>query len=112
MVDEVPRFDSTRVSIAAGQHICAMYFGVGERDDVLVPFLSDGLSCGDKCFPAIQEPDSANLISRLKATVATDVDVSESIAGEQLEIKTSSEHVLSPDEFDPSTIVEFWDTTV
>jgi hypothetical protein len=112
MVDVAPVFDRARISIEAGQHICAMYFGMRERDHVLLPFVGDGLSNGDKCFAAIQEPDSADLVSKLAAQLGTGVDVSEMIAGDQLEIMTSSEQLLSPDQFDPSTIVEFWDTTV
>jgi hypothetical protein len=61
-------FDKHGIPIDGGNHICAMYFGVRERDDVLG-----------------------------------------SIACDQLEIKTSTEHILSHDEFDPQEIIEFRD---
>jgi hypothetical protein len=112
MLDERPTFDRSRIPIDSGQHICAMYFGVRERDDVLLPFLGDGLARGDKCFTAVQEPDSASLISKLATMLGAEVDVPNSIARQQLEVKTSTDQLLPSDDFDPSTIVEFWDATV
>jgi hypothetical protein len=112
MVDERPSFDRSRIPIDSRQHICATYFGVRERDDVLLPFLGDGLARGDKCFTAVQEPDSAPLLSKLATTLGAEVDVPNSIARQQLEVKTSADQLLSPDDFDPSTIVEFSDATV
>lgn len=112
MIDEpIPR-DRSRVPIDAGVHICAMHFGTRDRDQVLLPFLGDGLARGDKCFTAVNEDDSADLISKLTELLGTEVDVSRSISREQLEIRTSSEQVLSPDHFDPSAVIEFWDTSV
>jgi hypothetical protein len=104
---------SQRVPIDAGQHICAMHFGLHDRDNVLLPFLGDGLADGHKCFTAIQESDSAALISKLRDhTERGHVDLLESLAREQLEVKTSSEQLLSQDVFDPMEILEFWDNTV
>ena len=71
MTNEPSMFDKHGIPIDGGNHICAMYFGVRERDDVLG-----------------------------------------SIACDQLEIKTSTEHILSHDEFDPQEIIEFWDDRV
>ena len=112
MTDEPSVFDKIGIPIDAGHHICAMYFGVSERDDVLLPFVGDGLNLGDKCFAAVQEPDSTDFISKLAAVVGADVDLPESIARDQLEIKNSTDQILSPDQFDPSEIIEFWDNRV
>jgi hypothetical protein len=112
MIEERSLFDKSRTPIEAGQHICAMYFGVRERDDVLLPFLVDGLNRGDKCFAGIQEREATGLLAKLAATVGSDADVPKSVAREQLEVKTSDDHILSPDLFDPDEIVGFWDTTV
>lgn len=102
----------TERQVEAGQHICAMYFGVRERDNVLLPFLRDGLFRGQKCFAAIQEPDPGALIANLGERVEGRVDVPDSVARDQLEIKTSTDHILSAEDFDPVVIVEFWDTLV
>lgn len=109
--EPIPRVGS-RVPIAAGQHICAMHFGTRDRDKVLLPFLGDGLARGDKCFTAVNEDDSADLVSKLTDLLGTEVDVSQSILRDQLEIKTSSDQVLSPDLADPAAVIEFWDTSV
>jgi hypothetical protein len=52
MIDEPFPRDGSRVPIGAGQHICAMHFGTRDRDQVVLPFLGDGLASGDKCFTA------------------------------------------------------------
>ena len=36
--------------IPPGTHLCALYSGSGERDDLLFPFLSKGLRDGDTCL--------------------------------------------------------------
>ncbi|MDV6980036.1 MEDS domain-containing protein [Mycobacterium intracellulare] len=106
MVELRPKPDGTRISIEAGTDICVMYFGVRERNEILLPFLSEGLRRGDKCFAAVQEPDSADLIAKLANQTGSAVDLTISIDREQLEIRTSAEQLLSPDHVDPSVVVE------
>ena len=33
-----------------GDHICALFSGERERDQILIPFLRAGLASGDKCI--------------------------------------------------------------
>lgn len=106
------RFDATGVSIDVGTHICAMYNGSRERDNVLLPFLSDGLLRGDKCFAAVHEPNSADLTAKVGRHVGVGFDVPASIASRQFEIRTEAEPVLTKEKFDPSVIVDFWDSNV
>ena len=45
------------VQIAPGDHICAFYPSLADRDEILVPYLNEGLTAGEKnCDDG--EPDS------------------------------------------------------
>ena len=49
--------DRPGVAIEQGDHICAFYRGRDQRDDVLLPFLRDGLVQGHKCIAVMDDPD-------------------------------------------------------
>ena len=38
-----------RIEVDLGAHICAFYQGPAGRDEVLVPFLAEGMRLGEKC---------------------------------------------------------------
>ena len=37
------------LQLRVGDHICGFYRQPSERDDILIPFLVEGLKAGDKC---------------------------------------------------------------
>ncbi len=56
------------VEINAGDHICALYTRRGERDDVLMPFLREGLDLGHKCLVGLYEQDTRSIPDALGPT--------------------------------------------
>lgn len=50
--------------IPAGTHLCALYSGSGERDEILFPFLREGLRHGDRCLCYIDDPEPAAVRDR------------------------------------------------
>jgi hypothetical protein len=96
------------IAIDSGEHLCAIYLNHRERDDVLLPYLQDGLARGDKCLVAISEADSANLLAR----IIGDFDVPASVASGQLEVRTSTDPVLQPGQVATQVAIAFWDTKV
>ncbi|WP_162246866.1 MEDS domain-containing protein [Phycicoccus sp. Root101] len=50
--------------IPPGTHLCALYSGSGERDDLLFPFLSKGLRDGDTCVCYIDGLDHGAVRAR------------------------------------------------
>jgi hypothetical protein len=47
------------VAVGPGDHICAFYFAVADRDRVLIPYLEAGLRGGDKCICIVDATDPA-----------------------------------------------------
>src|ERR1700722_17328201 len=46
-------------SVPSGTHICAFFSGPAGRDDVVMPFLADGIRAGQKCLCVLEAPGSA-----------------------------------------------------
>ena len=89
------------VELAPGTHMCCMYRGPEERDDLLLPFLSAGLDAGQTCFAAVNDPDPARLRGYAE----------EEVPG-KLILRTSDEPIFDPDSFNVESIIAFWEKTV
>src|SRR5882762_9706404 len=61
------------LSIPAGTHICAFFRGVPERDQILVPFLTEGRRAGDKCTCIID--DEVDGVRTALGADAADIDI-------------------------------------
>ncbi|MET1007554.1 MAG: MEDS domain-containing protein [Propionibacteriaceae bacterium] len=89
------------VELASGTHMCCMYRGPEERDDLLLPFLDAGLDAGQTCFAALNDIDP----SRLRRYG------DEGLPG-KLILRTSDEPIFDPDTFNIESIIAFWEKTV
>jgi hypothetical protein len=49
----------------AGDHICAFYRGRAQRDEILMPFLSEGVRAGDKCMCLISAGEQGRIRSEV-----------------------------------------------
>jgi DNA-binding CsgD family transcriptional regulator len=47
-----------------GTHVCALYSGPDERDQLLVPFMQEGLRHGDQCVHLIDDVEPASMRQR------------------------------------------------
>jgi hypothetical protein len=96
------------VQVKPGDHICAFYVGLEERDQVLLPYLREGLLAGDKviCVVDASEP------SEVLASIGPDVDVDGCIASQQFELRPSSEAYLPEGSFSTGDMLEFWNASV
>lgn len=80
----------------AGDHICAFYRGRAQRDEILTPFLSEGVRAGDKCMCLI----SATEESRIRSNVGED--------GNLLDFVDSRSTYLRSGTFVGEHMMEFW----
>jgi hypothetical protein len=96
------------VRVKPGDHICAFYVGLEERDQVLLPYLREGLLAGDKviCVVDASEP------SEVLASIGPDIDVDGCIASQQFELRPSSEAYLPEGLFSTGDMLEFWNASV
>jgi hypothetical protein len=92
------------LSIPPGTHICAFFRGIPERDEILVPFLMEGLSAGDKCTCIIDDGVEG---------VRTALGVAQGSAGAgQLDIGPSKDAYLRRGTFSTQDMLDFWEESV
>jgi hypothetical protein len=96
-----------RLSIAPGSHICALFRGIEERDQILVPFLREGLRANNKCMCIIDQ-GVEDVALAVGADGAATVDGDD----DQLAIRSSQETYLRRGEFSTQEMLDFWDDTV
>ena len=96
------------VQVRPGDHICAFYVGVEERDQVLLPYLREGLRAGDKVICVVDASEPAEVL----ASIGPDIDVDGCIASQQFELRPSSDAYLPEGSFSTGDMLEFWNASV
>jgi hypothetical protein len=97
------------LELAPGDHVCAFYRGIAERDEILIPYLREGLRAGDKCICIVDASDPETLLAALGA----DVDLGPCLGGRhQLEVQRSAEAYLPGGGFSTTEMLAFWDRVV
>jgi hypothetical protein len=95
------RWDGTAGS---GDHLCGLYRGEAERDEIMLPYLRAGLGNGDQCLCLIDRTDPAIIRDRL-AGDAGGLDES------RIDIRSASDVYLVNGEFIAEEMLEFLDET-
>lgn len=101
-------FGLVGVDLVPGDHMCAVYLGQQERDDIVLPYLREGLRDGDKCIVII---DSSPL-GDLQARIGDKQEVDGYVASRQLELHTANEAYLRTPPFTTEAMIQFWATNV
>ncbi|KWX04731.1 hypothetical protein TH66_05880 [Carbonactinospora thermoautotrophica] len=96
------------VRIAPGDHLCAFYRGLAERDKILIPYLSEGLRRGDKCICVVDATDPEVVLTAL----AADLDLGPYLSSQQLDVQRSSDTYLREGRFSTPLMLDFWDQAV
>lgn len=92
--------------IASSDHICSMHTSLKRRDEVLVPYLRDGLVAGHKCVAALTDPDFSHLHTRL----GSPAEVDRWLASGQLQLLGVDARVSTPETSSVTKMVEFWES--
>src|SRR5882757_8476143 len=93
------------LSILPGTHICAFFRGIPERDEILIPFLIEGLRSGDKCICIVDDGREA-----VRAALAG--EVAPATADQQLDIQPSQAAYLRRGTFSIQDMLAFWDESI
>jgi hypothetical protein len=96
------------VAIAPGDHVCAFYRGPAQRDELLVPFLREGIAAGDKCICVMDDPDT----ERVLAPLSESVDVAASLRTGQFDLMCSDTAYLPGGVFEIDRMLDFWERGV
>src|SRR3979411_1757820 len=99
---------ATGVELAPGDHVCALYPTLADRDDILNLYLREGLGDGDKCICVMESNDSASVLTSL----GVDVDLAPFLARHQLDVRWAAEAFPRGGSFSTDMVVEFWDHAI
>jgi hypothetical protein len=95
------RWDGTAGS---GDHLCGLYRGEGQRDEIMLPYLRAGLVNGDQCLCLIDRTDPAVIRDRLSADASA-------VDAPQLDIRSASDVYLANGDFVVEEMIGFLDET-
>ena len=101
-------FGLSGVDLTPGDHLCAMYLGQQERDEIVLPYLRAGLRAGDKCLCIIDSSPLGDLL----ASIGDQREVEGYVASNQLEMHTAHEAYLRTPPFSTEAMLEYWESTV
>ncbi|MET8246942.1 MEDS domain-containing protein [Streptomyces sp. NPDC005202] len=96
------------VQVTPGDHLCAFYRGPAGRDEILIPYLREGLQTGDKCICVVDANDPEVVL----AALAADLDRGPSLSSRQLDVQRSSDTYLREGRFSMDVMLDFWGDAV
>lgn len=96
------------VEAGLGDHICGLYAGNEQRDQMLMPFLEAGLRSGDKCICVVDGTEPAEIIAALRH----DVDASQHSGAKQIDVMRSADFYLRSGEFLAEEIISSWKAAI
>lgn len=94
--------------LAPGDHVCVFYQSRAGRDEILIPYLREGLWAGDKCVCVVDADEPESVL----AALGPDVDLSECLDRRQLQVERSTDTYLTGGSFSTEAMLDFWDRTV
>ena len=90
MTESVPLGIMDR-SVPSGSHVCAFYSGSAGRDEVVLPFLAEGLRTGHKCLAVLDSTSPGEVLAKL---YDRGVDADQAAQAGQIEVETPAKRVL------------------
>jgi hypothetical protein len=96
------------IDIGVGDHLCGLYSGLEQRDQVLMPFLTAGLRSGDKCICVVDGTDPAEIVAALDRDAASDGRAT----GKQLDVLRASDLYLRSGGFSAPEIIGSWKAAI
>ena len=91
-----------------GDHVCGLYTGDAQRDEIILAFLEAGLAAGDKCICVVDGTDPAEIVARL----GTRVDATGFAATKQLEVISSAAMYLRSGTFAADEVIGAWKAAI
>jgi hypothetical protein len=96
--------------VSVGDHICGLYAGTEQRDQVLIPYLAAGLRAGDKCICVVDGTEPAQIVAALDDEVT--IDGCGRTAGKQLDVLRASDIYLRSGGFSAAEVISSWKAAI
>jgi hypothetical protein len=90
------------VRLAPGDHICAFYPSLADRDEILIPFLRTGVLAGDKCICVVDASEPEHVVTAVGAAPEPD----------QLDVARCQDTYLCGGAFSTGAMLEFWEQEI
>jgi DcmR-like sensory protein len=97
-------------AVRQGDHICAFFFGVVERDSVLLPYLRAGLRGGDRCICVVHASEPSVVLQCIGQE--TDIDVHQLVESDQLDVRHANDAYLRTGGFSADAMLNFFNEFV
>ena len=91
-----------------GDHICGVFSGEAERDQILIPFLRAGLASGDKCICVVDGTTPGEIV----AALGSPGQAAALTAGKQLEVIGSPDLYMRSGRFLADEVIGAWKAAV
>jgi hypothetical protein len=91
-------------SVPSGTHICTFYSGPAARDEIVMPFLAEGIRSGQKCICILESLGPEDVVARL----GRQVDLGRSVETGQLELVTPADAYLRTGKFSTDDMLAYW----
>ncbi|RNM12203.1 MEDS domain-containing protein [Nocardioides pocheonensis] len=95
------------LELSPGDHVCAFYPTKVERDEILLPYLVEGMHAGAKCIAVLDADDGADIVDELAAALGPEIP-----APDQLALHTSGDTYLATGSFSTDAMLDFWEKSV
>src|SRR2546423_2837725 len=97
-------------AVHRGDHICAFFFGVVERDSALLPYLRAGLRGGDRCICIVHASEPSVVLQCIGQD--TDIDVHQFVESDQLDVRHANDAYLRTGGFSADAMLNFFNEFV
>jgi hypothetical protein len=92
------------LKVAPGDHVCVFYPSLADRDEILIPYLREGLRADHKCICIVDANGPEAVLGALGASV----DLVSALDQRQLEVLRSQDTYLRDGAFSTESMLEFW----
>jgi hypothetical protein len=96
------------IKVDLGGHLCGLYAGPQQRDELVIPFLEAGLHRGDKCICVVDGVEPNDIVDAL----GPDVDGAQRAVGKQLDVMRAADVYLRSGSFSPAEIISAWKAAI
>jgi hypothetical protein len=97
------------IDVGISDHICGLYSGPQQRDEMLLPFLAAGLRAGDKCICVVDGTDPTEVVAALDFKVTDDAEPGKA---RQLDVVRAADIYLRSGAFSAPEVIASWKAAI
>ena len=96
------------LQLQPGEHVCGLYAGAQQRDEILLPFLRAGLKAGDKCICIVDGTEPTEIVAALSAPGVENI----AAGPKQLDVMRTADAYLRSGTFSAAETIATWKAAI